>query len=176
MPPNKNITPTKQLEESFVTFDESEYMSFRLSRIEGLVKRLVSKGKLEQSINKLRGYLENNMQGSVKIGYLSNLQTQIEENGMNIEERMGHVEDNIGRIVKLLHHQDGKIPKEEELDQGTHEEKNSVGVELPSMNKHDIRGIDSNMGSNQGWSPRGLQLPKIDMRKFDGKDPITWIF
>ena len=44
------------------------------------------------------------------------------------------------------------------------------------MKKHDIRGIDSNMGSNQGWSPRGLQLPKIDMRKFDGKDPITWIF
>ena len=44
------------------------------------------------------------------------------------------------------------------------------------MNKHDIRGIDSNVGSNQGWSPRGLQLPKIDMRKFDGKDPITWIF
>ena len=24
--------------------------------------------------------------------------------------------------------------------------------------------------------PKGLQLPKIDMRKFDGKDPITWIF
>jgi hypothetical protein len=42
------------------------------------------------------------------------------------------------------------------------------------MNKHDIKGIDSNMGSNQGWSPRGLQLPKIYMRKFDGKDPITF--
>ena len=100
----------------------------------------------------------------------------MEENGMKIEERMGHMEDNIGRIVKLLQHQDGKIPKEEELDQGTHEEKNSAQVEIPSMNKHDIRGIDSNMGSNQGWFPRGLQLPKIDMRKFDGKDPITWIF
>ena len=108
----------------------------------------------------------------MKIGDLANLQTQIEENGV----KMGHMEDNIGRIVKLLQHQDGKIPKEEELDQGTHEEKNSAQVEIPSMNKHDIRGIDSNMGSNQGWFPRGLQLPKIDMRKFDGKDPITWIF
>ena len=112
------------------------------------------------------------MQGSVKIRDLANLQTQIEENGV----KMGHMEDNIGRIVKLLQHQDGKIPKEEELDQGTHEEKNSPQVEVPSMDKHDIRGNDSNMGSNQVWFPRGLQLPKIDMRKFDGKDPITWIF
>ena len=95
---------------------------------------------------------------------------------MNIEERMGHVEDNIGRIVKLLQPQDKKIPKEEEVDQGTHEEKNSARVELPSMNKHDLKGFDSNMGSNQGWSTRGLQLPNIDMRHFDGKDPITWIF
>jgi hypothetical protein len=38
---------------------------------------------------------------------------------------MGHMEDNIGIIVKLLKHQDGKIPKEEEVDQGTNEEKNS---------------------------------------------------
>ena len=42
---------------------------------------------------------------------------------MKIEERMAHMEDNIGRIVELLQHQDGKDPKEEELDQGTHEEK-----------------------------------------------------
>ena len=54
--------------------------------------------------------------------------------------------------------------------------KNSAHVDLSYMNKHDIGGFDSNMGSNQGWFSRGLQLPKIDMRKFDGKDPLTWIF
>jgi hypothetical protein len=136
----------------------------------------VSRGELDQSINKLRGYLEKNMQGSVKTWDLANLKTQIDENGMKIEERMGHMEDNIGRIVKLLQPQDKRIPKEEEVDQGTHEEKNSAHVELPSMNKHDVIGFYSNMGSNQGWSTRGLQLLKIEMRKFDGKDPITWIF
>ena len=62
------------------------------------------------------------------------------------------------------------------MNQGTHEEKDSAHVELPSMNKHDLIGFDSNMGSNQVWSTRGLQLPKINMRKFDCKDPITWIF
>ena len=50
MPPNKNTTPTKQPEDSFVTFDKSEDMSFWLSRVEGLVKGLVSKGELDQSI------------------------------------------------------------------------------------------------------------------------------
>ena len=109
------------------------------------------------------------MQGLVKTLDLDNLQTQI-------EERMGPMEDNIGRIVKLLQLQGEKIPKEEEVDQGTHEETNSAHVELPSMNTHDIKGFDSNMGSNQGWSIWDIQFPKIDMRKFDGKDPITWIF
>ena len=49
-------------------------------------------------------------------------------------------------------------------------------MDQPSVNKNALRGFDSNMGSNQGWSARGIQLPKTDMRKFDGKDPITWIF
>ena len=92
---------------------------------------------------------------------------------MKIEERMGHMEDMIEIIVKLLQLQEEKIPIEDEVGQGTHEDKNSPHVELPSMNKNDLRGFDSNIGSNQGWSARGLQLPEIDMRKFYGKAP--WI-
>ena len=99
-----------------MTYEESEDMSFRLSQVESLVKGFVSKGELDQSINKLRGDLEKNMQGSVKTWDLDNLQTQV-------EERMGPMEDNIGRIVKLLQLQGEKILKEEEVDQGTHEEK-----------------------------------------------------
>ena len=75
-----------------MTFDQSEDMSFWLSQMEGFVKGLVSKGELDQSINKLRGDLEKNMKGSVRTWDLANLQTQIEEN----------MEDNIGTIVKLL--------------------------------------------------------------------------
>ena len=44
------------------------------------------------------------------------------------------------------------------------------------MNKNIPRENDSSNGINQGWSPRGTKLPKIDMRNFDGNDPITWIF
>ena len=56
------------------------------------------------------------------------------------------------------------------MGQDTHDDKNNAHVEKPSINKNASRGFD------QGWSPKGIQLPKIDMRKFDDKDPITWIF
>jgi hypothetical protein len=79
MPPKKNSTPAKQPEDSSMTFDESEDMSFRLSQVEGLVKGLVSNGELDQSINKLRGDLEKNMKGSVKTGDLANLQVEMAE-------------------------------------------------------------------------------------------------
>ena len=51
-----------------------------------------------------------------------------------------------------------------------------IVFEQPSFSKHTPGGFDSNTRSNQGWFPRGIQLPNIDMRKFYGKDPITWVF
>ena len=38
------------------------------------------------------------------------------------------------------------------------------------------RGFNYNNGINQVWSPKGIQLPNINMRKFDVKEPIAWIF
>ena len=132
-----------------MTYEGSEDMAFRLSRVESLVKGFLSNGDL----NNLKGDLEKSMQGLVKTVDLTNLQTQrderMEENGMKIKERMGHMEDNIERIVKLLQHQEENIPKEDDVIQGTHEDKNNAHVELPSTNKHDLGGFDSNMGSNQ---------------------------
>ena len=49
-------------------------------------------------------------------------------------------------------------------------------MDQPSINKNALRGFDYDIGSNQGWSRRGIQPPKIGMRKFHGKEPITWIF
>ena len=95
---------------------------------------------------------------------------------MKIEEILGHMEDNIGRISKILQHKEEKNLKYDDVGQGTHRDKNSAHVEIPSINKNDLRGLYSNMGHNKGWSIRYIQLPKIDMRKFDAKHPITWIF
>ena len=90
-----------------MTYEESEDMSFQLSWVESLVKGFVSKGELYKSVNNLSKDLDKSMQGSVKTWDLANLLTQI-------EERMGHMEDNIGRIFKLLQHQEEKRIKIEE--------------------------------------------------------------
>ena len=41
---------------------------------------------------------------------------------------------------------------------------------------YDVRKINVNrdlINSNFGWKTH--HIPNIDMRKFDGKDPVTWI-
>jgi hypothetical protein len=172
MPPKKNATPAKQPEDSSVTFDESEDMSFRLSRVEGLVKGLVSKGELDESINKLRGDMEKNMKGSLKIGDLANLQVEIVESMGNMEKKF---EERMEIIVNLIQHPEEKLPIDDNVGQGTHDERNCSHFEKSSFSKSTPGGFDSNTRSNQGWFPRGIKLPKIDMRKFDGKYLITWI-
>ena len=85
-------------------------------------------------------------------------------------------DDIVEIIVKLLQNSEDQLPKVEDVGQGTLKDKDSVFLDQPSINRHALRGFDSNTRSNQGWSTRGIQLPKINMRKFDSKDPIAWIF
>ena len=63
----------------------------------------------------LRKDLDKGLVGSRKTMDLDNLyihiQERMEENGINIEERIGHMKDNIERIVKLLQNTKEKIPK-----------------------------------------------------------------
>ena len=44
-------------------------------------------------------------------------------------------------------------------------------------NKFDSSKVDDSL-QHHGFnsSPRNYFIPKIDIQKFDGKDPITWIF
>ena len=100
-----------------MTFDESEDMSFRLSRVEGLVKGLVSKGELDKSINKLRGDLVKNMKGD-----LANLQVEMAKSMENMEKKL---EENMEIIVKLIQHPEEKLPNDDNVGQGTHDERNS---------------------------------------------------
>lgn len=156
MPLKKNATPAKQPEDSSVTFDESEDMSFRLSWVEGLVKGLVSKGELNQSINKLRGDLEKNMKGLVKTRDLANLQVEMAESMGNMEKKletnMGNMEkkleESMEKIVNLIQHPEEKLPNDDNVGQGTHDERNSSHFEKPSFSKSTPGGFDSNTGSN----------------------------
>ena len=62
------------------------------------------------------------------------------------------------------------------MGQGSQEDNDSVLVDKPYINKNNPRGFDYNNESNQGWSPRGIQFLKINVRKVNVKGPITWIF
>ena len=86
------------------------------------------------------------------------------------------LEENMERMVNLIQHIEEKLPNGDNVDQRTHDNRNISHFKQPSFSKHTLGGFDCNTGSNQGWFPRGIQLTKIDIRKFDGKDPITWLF
>ena len=76
---------------------------------------------------------------------------------LNLEERMGHMEkmmeENMKIIANLIQNSRENLPTGDDMFQGTQEDKVSVHVEKPSMDKNIPRGIDSNNGSNYGWSP-----------------------
>jgi hypothetical protein len=81
------------------------------------------------------------------------------------------------------------IPKRDMEIQGNHENKENNGVETQSHMGSILSQLESTNTEFQNYSslqdphhqgfksaPRNYFIPKIDMRKFDGKDPITWIF
>jgi hypothetical protein len=114
------------------------------------------------------GNMENKLE--TKMG---NMEKTLETNMGNMEKKL---EESMEIIVNLIQHPKENLHNDDNVGQGTHDERNSSHFEKPSFSKSTPGGFDSNTGTNQGWFPRGIQLPKIDMRKFDAKYPITWIF
>lgn len=68
--------------------------------------------------------------------------------------------ENMQMIAKLIQNPKENLFKGGDVSQEIQEDKDSVHVEQPSINKHTPREFDSNSGSNQGQSPKGIQLPK----------------
>ena len=75
----------------------------------------------------------------------------------NMENMKNDLKVDIEGLAKLKQEM---FPNGEKVVEETHDE-NKINV------NHDF--IDSNVGLNTHY------IPKIDMRKFDGKDPVTWI-
>ena len=86
------------------------------------------------------------------------------------------IDENMQRIVMFIQNAEEKIPKDFDMGQGSQENKDMVQVDKPFTTTPNIGGYVSNNGSNQAGYSRGIQLLKIDMRKFDENDPIMWIF
>ena len=120
-----------------MTHEESEDMSFWVSKLEVLVKGFVSKRDLEKSMNSLKGDLEK-----IKEGTMKTLQEMM-------EKKMEKLEESMEIIVNLIQHPKENLPNDDKVVQGTHDERNSSHFEKPSFSKSTPRGFDSNTGSNQ---------------------------
>ena len=130
MPPKKNVTPVKSPEGSTMIHEESEDMSFRVSQLEKHFKGMVRTLDLYNMEKKLEESMETNMG--------------------NMKRKMEKLEESMERIVNLIQHPEEKIPNDDNVGQGNHDERNSSHFEKPSFIKSTSGGFDSNTGSNQG--------------------------
>ena len=125
MPQKKNATPVKPPEGSTMIHEESEGMSFRVSQ------------------------LEKNFKGILKTLDLYNMEKKLEE---SMETNMGNMEKKLEEsmeiIVNLIQQLEEKLPNDDNVRQGTHDERNSSHFEKPSFRKSTPGGFDSNTGSN----------------------------
>jgi hypothetical protein len=71
-------------------------------------------------------------------------------------------------VAKIIQTLDGRIPKRDTVTEETHEDKGSTHVEKPFNNKHFSSGFKYNSRNNYGWVPKGVNFPKVKLKKFDG--------
>ena len=82
------------------------------------------------------------------------VEAKMDDLKIDLKTNMDELKINMNKLLQEM------VPKGESVLKETHDE-NKINV------NHDF--IDSNVGS------KTHHIPKIDMRKFDGKDPATWI-
>ena len=136
---------------------------------------------MENKMNENSAHMENKMDET---------RYQMEKNMNEMHKYMSPNKEEIQKSMKTLETiLLQRIPNMDMEIQGNHENNKNNGVEIQSH----MRSILSQQGSTNiefqnhsllqdrhhqslNATPRNYFIPKIDTRKFDGKDPITWIF
>jgi hypothetical protein len=97
---------------------------------------------------------------------LQEMEKKMDENENAIKEEMKrNMEKMEQNIMEALIE---RLPKIDQVSEGTHANKDSVQVEQLSNNKNFLGGFNYNNGVTYGGSPKGVNLPKVELRKFDG--------
>ena len=105
------------------------------------------------------------------------MKNKMGENMKQMENNMEYLMDKKMKELKnsILQTLDGMLPKSDIVTKVTHENKGSIHVEQLSNNNNFPGGFNSNSGITYGWSPKGVNLPKVELRKFDGTWVFTWV-
>jgi len=158
MPRGKKMqTPSKEPKSSSMTDEEEEGMLHDISKLQEQVQQMSHSQKLTEA--KING-MESKIKGvEAKMDdWKTDLKIDMEELNIdlntNLKIGMTDMKTDLTNFLQEILTNGEKVVKE------THDaNKRNVN--------HDI--IDPNVGS------KTHHIPKIDMRKFDGKDPTTWI-
>ena len=146
MPQRKKMEiPSKEPEISSTTHEEEEEMQHDISKLQDQAQQISLSQKVTEA--KMNG-MEANMNGvQVK---MDGMEAKI--NGM--DAKMEELKINLNKLLQEMVTNGKKVVEE------NHDENKS------NFN-HDF--IESNIGF------KNHHIPKVDMRKFDGKDPLNWI-
>jgi chromosome segregation ATPase len=147
MPQGKKMqTPSKEPGSSSMTHEEEEEMLYDISKLQEQVQQVsLAQKATESKMDGLRKDVEAKIDG---------LKKGVEAKIDGMDDKMEELKINMNKLLQEMVNKGERVLKE------THDE-NKRNV------NHD--SIDSNVGS------KTHHIPKIDMRKFDGKDPATWI-
>jgi len=142
---NKMETPNKQPESSSMTREEEEEMQHDISKLQDQVQQI----SLSLKVNEAK---MNGVEASMNSMHVNMDGMEAKMNGM--DNKMEELKINLNKLLQEM------VTNGESVVKETHDE-NKRNV------NHDF--IDSNVGL------KTHHVPKIDMRKFDGKDLGTWI-
>ena len=112
----------------------------------------VLKKGVEEKMDGLKKGMEANMDGME-----AGMEAKMDDMKDNMENMKNDLKADMEGLTKLIQEM---FPNGEKMVEETHDE-NKINVNRDFIN--------SNVGR------KNHHIPKMDMRKFDGKDPVTWI-
>jgi hypothetical protein len=165
MPPKKGPpTQNKPPENPNWTLDEGEEMR---RDINDLQKKTVTKYELQEMRDSMEAKLDNKMDSmeaklDTKMDSMDTKMDSMEAKMDSMEAKLDTKMDGLkGEIMEVLRNfVIEKTPKSENASHEIHDE--------------DTRKVNQEW-RNSNFGLKTNHVPNIDMRKFDGKDPITWI-
>jgi hypothetical protein len=161
MPPKKGPpTPNKPPENPNWTLDEGEEMC---RDINDLQKKTVTKDELQEMRDSMEAKLDTKMDSmDTKMDSMEakmhSMEAKMDSMEAKLDTKMDSMEAKIMEVMKNFVTE--KTPKSENSSHEIHDE--------------DTRKVNQEW-RNSNFGLKTNHVPKIDMRKFDGKDPITWI-
>jgi transcriptional regulator of heat shock response len=137
--------------------------------------------KMEEKMNENSSHVENKMDNK-----MDDMKNKMDKNKEEIQKSMKELKKSMSSII--FHALDERNPKGDLKIQGNHENKENRVVETRSHIEIFLSLLESTNFESQNHdhlllqephyqgcklTPMNYFIPKIDMRKFDGKDPIT---